>query len=105
MQVGSVQSPPITTTVLPETPIILPSPPPQIVPSFYARPPKDILPELKFPKDFKFGVSTAAYQVEGATKSEGKGPTTWDWASRQPDFVADNTTGMRPRFWYSSIDG
>ncbi len=31
---------------------------------------------LSLPKGFKFGIATAAYQVEGAAKSEGKGPTT-----------------------------
>ena len=28
---------------------------------------------LKFPKDFKFGVSTAAYQIEGASSVDGAG--------------------------------
>ncbi|KXN92057.1 Beta-glucosidase 1A [Leucoagaricus sp. SymC.cos] len=51
------------------------------------------MPKLKLPKGFKFGVATAAYQVEGAAKSEGKGPTMWDWNSRQPNGVADGTTG------------
>ncbi len=53
---------------------------------------------MKFPKGFKFGVATSAYQVEGATKNEGKGPTMWDWASRQPNGVLDNTTGEY--VWY-----
>jgi len=35
--------------------------------------------------------------VEGAVKNEGKGPTMWDWNSRQPNGVADNTTGMHGR--------
>ncbi|KAK0475600.1 glycoside hydrolase superfamily [Armillaria luteobubalina] len=68
-------------------------PPPPLYPSFYAPSPKDVLPGLKFPKGFKFGLDTAAYEVEGATKNEGKGPTMWDWASRQPNGVSDNTTG------------
>ena len=38
-------------------------------------------------------MATAAYQVEGAVKNEGKGPTLWDWNSRQPNGVVDNTTG------------
>ncbi|PBK89554.1 glycoside hydrolase [Armillaria gallica] len=90
--VGSVDPPPFTTTRVPTASITLPSSPPPLYPPFYAPAPKDVLPGLKFPKDFVFGVDTAAYQVEGATKNEGKGPTMWDWASRQPNAIADNTT-------------
>lgn len=32
----------------------------------------------KFPKNFIFGGSTAAYQVEGATREDGRGPCVWD---------------------------
>lgn len=32
----------------------------------------------KLPKDFIFGGATAAYQAEGATKTDGKGPVAWD---------------------------
>lgn len=92
--VGPVQPPPFTTTRIPtSTRVVLPSPPPPLYPAFYAPAPKDILPTLKFPAGFKFGVATAAYQVEGAAKNEGKGPTVWDWNSRQPGGVTDNTTG------------
>ncbi|KAK7436716.1 hypothetical protein VKT23_018970 [Stygiomarasmius scandens] len=90
--VGPVESPPFTTTVEPQTPVTLPSPPPTLYPSFYANRPKDILPHLKYPKGFIFGVDTAAYQVEGAVKDEGKGPSMWDWASRQPNAIIDNST-------------
>lgn len=48
---------------------------------------------MSLPQGFLFGVATAAYQVEGAVKNEGKGPTLWDWNSRQPNGVVDNTTG------------
>lgn len=35
----------------------------------------------------------AAYQVEGAAKDEGRGPSTWDVLShRVPNFIADNNT-------------
>ncbi|KAJ7613021.1 glycoside hydrolase superfamily [Roridomyces roridus] len=92
--VGPVEPPPFTTTVTPtSTRVILPSPPPPLYPTFYAPAPKDVLPNLKFPSGFKFGVATAAYQVEGAVKNEGKGPSVWDWNSRQPGGVIDNTTG------------
>ncbi|KAK0451441.1 glycoside hydrolase family 1 protein [Desarmillaria tabescens] len=62
-------------------------------PFFYAPAPKDILPDLKFPKGFRYGVATSAYQLEGAVKNEGKGPTMWDWATRQPSGTTDNITG------------
>ncbi|KAL0577531.1 hypothetical protein V5O48_004472 [Marasmius crinis-equi] len=90
--VGEVEAPSITTTVIPQTPITLPTPPPPLYPSFYPAP-KDILPDLKFPEGFLFGVDTAAFQVEGAVKNEGKGPSIWDWVTRQPFAVLDNTTG------------
>ncbi|KAJ7267247.1 glycoside hydrolase superfamily [Mycena rebaudengoi] len=92
--VGPVEAPPFTTTRVPTTTrVALPSPPPPLYPAFYAPAPQDVLPNLKFPKGFKFGVATAAYQVEGAVKNDGKGPTVWDWNSRQPGGVIDNTTG------------
>lgn len=31
-----------------------------------------------FPKDFQLGVAGAAFQVEGAAKDEGRGPSVWD---------------------------
>ncbi|KAF8426817.1 glycoside hydrolase superfamily [Boletus edulis BED1] len=54
--------------------------------------PSSIFLNLSLPEGFIFGVATSAYQVEGATKMEGKGPTTWDWVSRLPGFIQDNTT-------------
>ncbi|PBK89646.1 glycoside hydrolase [Armillaria gallica] len=91
--VGPVEPPPFTTTRVPSAAVTLPPSPPPLYPSFYVPATKDILPDLKFPKGFKYGVATAAYQVEGATKNEGKGPTMWDLASRQPNGVFDNSTG------------
>ncbi|KAK0451430.1 glycoside hydrolase superfamily [Desarmillaria tabescens] len=91
--IGPVEPPPFTTTRVPSATVTLPPSPPPLYPSFYAPTPKDILPDLKFTKGFKYGVATAAYQVEGATKNEGKGPIMWDWASRQPNGVFDNSTG------------
>ncbi|GJJ11077.1 hypothetical protein Clacol_005308 [Clathrus columnatus] len=35
---------------------------------------------LKLPEGFKYGVATAATQVEGAVKTDGRGPSNWDWA-------------------------
>ena len=74
-------------------PVTIPASAPLVYPTWYAHPPAAILPDLKFPNDFKFGVATAAYQVEGAAKLEGKGPTMWDWAGRQPGTITDGTNG------------
>ncbi|KAF8656651.1 hypothetical protein AX16_002456 [Volvariella volvacea WC 439] len=92
--VGPIDAPPFTTTRTPSpTAIAHPSPPPPLYPSWFSPAPKNLSPDLKFPKGFKFGVATAAYQVEGAAKNEGKGPTMWDWNSRQPSGVTDGTNG------------
>jgi beta-glucosidase len=49
--------------------------------------------DLSFPKDFVWGCATAAYQIEGATNTDGRGPTNWDVFSHTPGKVANNDTG------------
>lgn len=39
------------------------------------------------------GVAGAAYQIEGAAKAEGRGPSVWDRLSRVPNYVVNNETG------------
>jgi beta-glucosidase len=46
-----------------------------------------------FPKDFLWGVATAAYQVEGAVREDGRGPSIWDKFSHTPGKVVNNATG------------
>lgn len=47
-----------------------------------------------WPEGFYWGVASAAYQVEGAVRDEGRGPATWDVLThRVTDRIADNTTG------------
>lgn len=90
-QVGIISTGAISTTV---------SPTPE--PSSFARPgylhpqvPSYAanLSSAQLPDDFIWGLCGAAFQVEGAAKDEGKGPTIWDFLPhRQPGTVAGNTT-------------
>src|SRR5438876_10416243 len=49
--------------------------------------------DLSFPKDFRWGCATAAYQIEGAVKEDGRGPTNWDVFSHTPGKVFGNHNG------------
>ena len=46
-----------------------------------------------FGEDFTWGVSTAAYQIEGAYNIDGKGPSIWDTFSQQKKKIIDNQNG------------
>lgn len=46
-----------------------------------------------FPDDFAWGVSTAAYQIEGAATDGGKGESIWDRFAHTPGRVIDGSTG------------
>ncbi|MBN1943567.1 MAG: beta-glucosidase [Phycisphaerae bacterium] len=48
---------------------------------------------MEFSKGFKWGVSTSAYQIEGAALEDGKGLSIWDMKCRQPGLVFENQTG------------
>lgn len=47
----------------------------------------------KFPDAFRWGCATAAYQVEGATTADGRGPSIWDTFSHIPGKIYQNQTG------------
>lgn len=41
---------------------------------------------------FRWGVAGAAFQIEGAAKDEGRGPSVWDALSRVTNHIVDNST-------------
>jgi len=49
--------------------------------------------DLSFPQGFKWGCATAAYQIEGAAKEDGRGPTNWDIFSHTSGKTANGDTG------------
>ncbi len=46
-----------------------------------------------FPSDFVWGAATSAYQIEGATTEDGRGPSIWDTFCATPGAIKDGTTG------------
>ncbi|MEV6875078.1 GH1 family beta-glucosidase [Amycolatopsis sp. NPDC051128] len=46
-----------------------------------------------FPPGFRWGVATSAFQIEGATRSDGRGPSIWDTFAAVPGAVAGGDTG------------
>ncbi|WP_031468944.1 GH1 family beta-glucosidase [Sciscionella sediminilitoris] len=42
-----------------------------------------------FPQDFLWGVSTSAFQIEGAVREDGRGPSVWDTFCATPGKIAD----------------
>jgi len=47
----------------------------------------------RFPPDFTWGFASSAYQIEGAAKEDGRGPSIWDTFSRAPGAVANGDNG------------
>jgi beta-glucosidase len=48
---------------------------------------------VTFPDGFIWGAATAAYQIEGAVREDGRGPSIWDTFSRTPGKVYHGHTG------------
>ena len=49
--------------------------------------------DLAYPKGFLWGCATAAYQVEGGAKADGRGPSIWDTFSHTPGKTYHGETG------------
>ncbi|PQE24683.1 glycoside hydrolase family 1 protein [Rutstroemia sp. NJR-2017a WRK4] len=104
-QVGSIAVGPITTTVEPTPePTAYPRPGPYhpLVPTYDTS-----LNNSSLPDDFIWGLAASSYQIEGAAKDEGKGPSIWDLlAHRDYNAVADNSTGdiVGSHYWLYKQD-
>ncbi|GAA1965416.1 GH1 family beta-glucosidase [Agromyces allii] len=45
----------------------------------------------RFPQGFRWGAATAAFQIEGATTADGRGPSIWDTFTAEPGRVIDGS--------------
>ena len=48
---------------------------------------------MPFPKDFTWGAASAAYQIEGASMEDGRGPSIWDVLTHEPGRIYDSHNG------------
>jgi len=58
----------------------------------------------RFPGDFVFGVATASFQIEGATKADGRKPSIWDAFSNMPGRVFGRHNGDVACDHYNRLD-
>ncbi|RNL82216.1 GH1 family beta-glucosidase [Halostreptopolyspora alba] len=49
--------------------------------------------ETRFPTDFVWGAGTAAFQIEGSTRADGRGVSIWDTFTAQPGRIHGGDTG------------
>jgi beta-glucosidase len=48
---------------------------------------------IQFPPGFTWGVATSAFQIEGASSADGKGPSIWDTFCGNPANIKDGSNG------------
>lgn len=64
--------------------------------------------DTNLPKEFLFGVATAAYQIEGAAQKDGRGPSIWDDFSHTKGKTVNGDTGDvacdHYRLWNADLD-
>ncbi|NJR13991.1 MAG: beta-glucosidase [Phyllobacteriaceae bacterium] len=58
----------------------------------------------RFPASFLFGTATASYQIEGASREGGRGPSIWDTFSATPGKVKNGDTGAVACDHYHRLD-
>ena len=56
------------------------------------REPDDAYLKSHFPEGFRWGTATSAYQIEGATDVDGRGPSIWDTFAKLPGKIRDGAT-------------
>lgn len=64
----------------------------------------DPVKRADFPSDFRWGVSTSAFQIEGAWNEDGRGPSIWDDFSRVPGAIRNGDTADRACDHYHRLD-
>jgi beta-glucosidase len=58
----------------------------------------------RIPEDFLLGAATAAYQIEGAAREDGRGPSIWDTFSHTPGRTWNGDTGDVAADHYHRLD-
>ena len=58
-----------------------------------ASPTDDDVELRRFPTDFRWGLATSAYQIEGAANEGGRGPSIWDTFTHTPGLSHNGDTG------------
>ena len=57
------------------------------------RPSSAPAPVSGFPEGFSWGTATSAYQIEGAVREDGRGPSIWDAFCATPGHIRDGSSG------------